>query len=750
MPELSVFFPAYNEEENLERTIKSTLKLLPNIAKKWEVIIVNDGSRDRTGEIAKKLSEQNDRIKVMSHKVNKGYGEALKTGFRNARHSWVAFTDSDGQFDFSEIRKFLPHTKTADLILGYRLDRADPILRRIYGFVWGFIAKVLLGITVRDYSCGFKLIKKEVFDRVEPLEAGEKVTQLEMLAKAKRLGFKTVEIGVHHFPRRFGQQTGANIMVTAKSILDLLKLWWKFINKIEFFGVFLIILVAAFLRLFKIDGYMTFLGDEGRDVIFVRRLLVNFDPILVGPGTSIGNMYLGPLYYYMMAPALFLAGLSPVGPAVQIAVLGVITVWLVWFVAREWFPSAASGQVAWSGIVAASLYAVSPIIIIHAHSSWNPNIMPFFALLSIYSIWQVWKYNAWKWLIILGISYAFVLQSHYLGLLLLPVLGLFWLLSIISVWNTVQKFYALRFTLYASAIFALLMSPLVIFDARHSWRNFQAIYTFFSARQETVSLRPWSAIPEMWPIWNEKFITRFMGGTNENIGFILSIILAIGFVVLIIKSRKSFFYSPLFILVLWLIVGLIGLGIYKQEIYDHYFGFIFAAPFILLGVIAQKIYNLPARNAYGITTASGQFSIFKIFIIGGVTTLIILNILETPIKDPPQRQFQRTEEVARKIAQEAGGKPLNLAVLAERNYEDAYQYFLEWWKEPVRDIDPLRYDQTVAEQLFVVCELPPQKCDPTHNPKAEITVFGWSKIEKEWDVAGVKLYKLVHNPTGKP
>lgn len=731
--ELSVFFPAYNEEENLEKIVRNAVKVLNSIADEWEIIIVNDGSKDKTQEIAESLRKNDKRIRVVNHEVNKGYGEALKTGFRNARYPWVAFADSDGQFDFSEIKKFTPHTQSSDLILGYRLQRADSIIRKIYGFGWSLIARILLGLVAKDYSCGFKLIKKQVFEEVEPLTAGEKVTQIELLVKAKNEGFKFSEVGVHHYPRRFGQQTGASFLVTLKSIFDLVKLWWKLLNKFQFFMLLIILLLAAFLRLYKIDQYMTFLGDEGRDAIIVRRLLVNFDPILIGPGTSIGNMYLGPLYYYMMAPALLLAGLSPVGPAVQIGILGVVTVWFVWWVSKEWF-----GAVV--GIVSAGLYAVSPVVITHSHSSWNPNIMPFFALLSIYSIWRVWKLHAWKWLIVLSISYAFVLQSHYLGLLLAPTLSLFWLLTLIKIRNSkleIRNF--AKISLIGLGIFAILMSPLVIFDARHGWRNFSAIWTFFSNRQETVSLRPWNALPSLWPIWHEKFITRFIGGMNDNIGAILSIGLVIGFVALIIQSRRNFFSSPLFLLGVWLVVGLIGLGIYKQNIYDHYFGFMFAAPFLLLGGVAVVLKDF-----------SGKSSMSSILVYWTLAILIIVNLSITPVNISPQRQFQRTEEVARKITKESGGQSFNLAVLAERNYEDAYQYFLEWWKYPVRDIDPLRYKETVAEQLFVVCELPPEKCDPTHSPKAEITVFGWSKVDKEWEIAGVRLYRLVHNPTGEP
>src|SRR3972149_9199904 len=120
------------------------------------------------------------------------------------------------------------------------------------------------------------------------------------------------------------------------SVLTVKVLKWVKANRFEASLIALTLLVGAFLRLYRIDEYMTFLGDEGRDVIIVRRLLVDFDLILVGPGTSIGDMYLGPLYYYMMAPALLLSNFSPVGPAVMIALLGVARIFLVWYIVREW------------------------------------------------------------------------------------------------------------------------------------------------------------------------------------------------------------------------------------------------------------------------------------------------------------------------------------------------------------------------------------------------------------------------------
>ncbi len=229
--QISVFFPAYNEEKNIEETVLSAKRILEKIAEKWEIIVVDDGSSDRTGKIADQLSRKyKEKIRVIHHFPNRGYGSALKSGFEAARFNWIAFTDSDRQFDFSDIKKFIEEQKkkNADLVLGVRVKRADPFIRRLFTFVWSkMLPRILFGLKVRDYSCGFKMIRKQVYQSVLPLIGEEKVTQIEMLVKAQRKGFKFAEVEVRHFPRKFGHQTGADFKVVVRSIRDLLKLWWN-------------------------------------------------------------------------------------------------------------------------------------------------------------------------------------------------------------------------------------------------------------------------------------------------------------------------------------------------------------------------------------------------------------------------------------------------------------------------------------------------------------------------------------------
>ncbi len=230
LQELSVFFPIYNEEINFRETFKKTLAVLPDVAEKYEIILVNDGSRDHTHELLEELSAGRTDVKVITHPQNRGYGAALKSGFYNASYEWVVFNDSDGQFDFAEIRLFIETQRRtgADLVIGYYLQRAVPLYRKINSFLWQTLVYLFFRLSVRDIDCGFKLIRKKVITTIPPLESERGAfISTELLVKAKKSGFKIVELGVHHYPRASGKGTGADLKVILKSFSDLFKLWRK-------------------------------------------------------------------------------------------------------------------------------------------------------------------------------------------------------------------------------------------------------------------------------------------------------------------------------------------------------------------------------------------------------------------------------------------------------------------------------------------------------------------------------------------
>lgn len=225
---LSVFFPAYNEAANIRKTVTRAVEVLPKTAKKWEVIVVDDGSTDKTGQIVKSLAKKEKRIRLVTHQPNRGYGEALKSGFEAASYDWIAMTDADGQFDFSQIDKLIAKTDRFQVVVGFRLNRRDPWHRRFFGWGWTVLAGLFLGLKVSDVDCGFKLVKKEVIEKIPTLEStrGGMISP-ELLAKAKKAGFSIAEVGVDHYPRQEGEQTGAGFKVIFSSFWDLAKLWWQ-------------------------------------------------------------------------------------------------------------------------------------------------------------------------------------------------------------------------------------------------------------------------------------------------------------------------------------------------------------------------------------------------------------------------------------------------------------------------------------------------------------------------------------------
>lgn len=220
---LTITFPCYNEEANVERVTLAALKMGRRVAKDLEVVIVNDGSRDRTGEIADRLAAEHPEVRVVHNRPNKGYGGALSAGFRAATRNWVFYTDGDGQFDFEEIDRLLPLLRDHDIVSGFRMNRRDPLIRRLNALCWGSLVNVVFGLWLRDIDGAFKIYPRTLFDRIEMKSTGALI-DTEVLARAKRLGYRIGQVGVTHYPRTAGQQTGANFRVILRAFKELFKL----------------------------------------------------------------------------------------------------------------------------------------------------------------------------------------------------------------------------------------------------------------------------------------------------------------------------------------------------------------------------------------------------------------------------------------------------------------------------------------------------------------------------------------------
>ena len=243
--EVSAFFPAYNEEGNIERTVQAAEKVLEEVAEKYEIIVVDDGSSDKTAEIVNRISSGNDRVRLVSHDKNMGYGMAIRTGFKSCKYEWMVFTDSDGQFDFSEFPSFIEEQRKteADLVVGYYRKRQVPLKRKFNTFVWQLIIRALLGLKVKDIDCGFKFIRKSVIDSMTLTAERGAFISTEFLSKAAHEKYKIVEIPVTHYPRKAGNATGADIKVILNSFKDLYNV------KKKFFLFFFVGLTSTFLSL---------------------------------------------------------------------------------------------------------------------------------------------------------------------------------------------------------------------------------------------------------------------------------------------------------------------------------------------------------------------------------------------------------------------------------------------------------------------------------------------------------------------
>jgi len=220
---ISVFFPCYNEQDNVARTVEQALAVLEKLNADFEVIIVDDGSSDATGQIAEQIAGRNSRVKVVNHPTNLGYGAALQSGFRTAAKELVFYTDGDGQFDISEMPPLLPLMKQYDIISCYRLNRQDNLMRKINAWCWTKLVCLLFGMKIRDIDCAFKLYKREIFDNIKLSSSGALI-DAEILARATRKGYTVTQKGVHHYPRRAGEQTGANLRVIFRAFKELFKL----------------------------------------------------------------------------------------------------------------------------------------------------------------------------------------------------------------------------------------------------------------------------------------------------------------------------------------------------------------------------------------------------------------------------------------------------------------------------------------------------------------------------------------------
>lgn len=497
----------------------------------------------------------------------------------------------------------------------------------------------------------------------------------------------------------------------------------------------IVLLVSAYLRLYRISEYMTFLGDEGRDMLVVKRMIVDHKFTLLGPTASVGGFFLGPVYYYFMLPFVWISGMNPAGAAVMVALFGIATVYLLYRFGRDLW-----GE--WAGLTAAALYGVSPVAIAYARSSWNPNLVPFFSTLLIMLLWRSVVKNERSLVFWVGVVLGIGIQLHYLFLFLFPVAGLWFLLYGRGVsW--------IRYYLLGGAGFVVGYSPFLAFEVRHGFPNTVSIFRFLREGQGTgflestfvrnitdVPYRLFGRLvfrlppPEQWvqvsPVFQFLWSAVIWGTIGGSIAYL-------AWNVFSRRSTSEKRSAVLFLL--WLLVPVSLFGVYKKGIYDYYFGLFFTLPFFLIAALLRRV-------------LVGK--VWKVIGVIAVMWLLYANWQGRPFLFPPNNQLGQARMIATEAYAKTGGKPYNFALLANFNSDHVYRYFFETWGNPPvtienTDVDPER--KTVTDQLIVICELP--ECKPLGHPLWEIAGFGRAEIAGEWQVSFVKVMRLIHFQEGK-
>ncbi len=504
-------------------------------------------------------------------------------------------------------------------------------------------------------------------------------------------------------------------------------------KKYEIILLAVILLVASFWRLYRIGDYLTFLGDEGRDVLVVRGIL-HGDLTLLGPRASAGDFFTGPIYYYMMTPFLWLFNYDPVGPAVMVALLGIATVFLVYYISKKFFGTNA-------GLIAAALYAISPLIVTYSRSSWNPNPMPFFSLVIILLLYKGVKEGSWKIMGITGLLFGIAFQLHYIELFFAVFMALFFFIGS----YIVEKKGLIKRLLVQSIVtmggFLVGFSPFLAFEVRHGFPNTRTIFSFIlsgtSDNEKAQVASFFQIVPDVFVNFFARTLLYFPGANNMahfpewqlTVWKAAAVVVAVAGIIALFKTKDTLVKLLLF---LWLVVGVGLFGFYKKPIYDYYFAFMFPLPFILVGNFFARIFENKTVPL-----------IIKAASMGIVLFLIGLNLSGFPFQHEPNKQKDQMKQIAEFVMDKAGGKPFNFALITGGNSDHAYRYYFELKdRTPVTienpEIDPER--KTVTDQLFVVCESLP--CAPLGHPLWEIAGFGSATISAEWDVSVVEIYKL--------
>ncbi len=484
------------------------------------------------------------------------------------------------------------------------------------------------------------------------------------------------------------------------------------LSQIKFEQIFLvlILLAAIFLRFYNLRDSLMFQGDQGRDALVVSQIFKDLDPVFIGPVTSIGNMYLGPFYYYFMLPFLMLSYPDPMGPVFAVAALGVITVWLLFKVTRQIFGIK-------TAYLATFFFTFSAAAVNLSRFSWNPNIAPFFSLLMFYFTYLAWQKNSKYWLAA-AICFSLLIQLHYVTLLSFSGPAIILLIQLVEKYKlTPKKFFINQKKLFGHLalsiiIFLVSLAPLVLFDFKHDFINARSFSTIV-VKEDSFNLEKKARKAGFGTL--QKYFTLDLKDRASQVLFEPSfgvhtanhplLFITVGLTLFYLLKTKVRLKKGEIVLLAYLVPGIIGVSLYQHQIYEHYIAYLFPFIYLFYALFFSKI-----RSRWLLTICLLPFVVFFIINNAGRYWLQDNSWTIDDMRHTSEAIFERVKE----------GEKYNIVLLSESRdlYGMNYRYFLHTMRQaPVKMEDHL-----LAKKLFIINE---EKVadDVVSLPIYEIIVF---------------------------
>lgn len=466
--------------------------------------------------------------------------------------------------------------------------------------------------------------------------------------------------------------------------------------------IIVLVSASAFVRFYNIGPSLMFQGDQGRDAMIVADIFRKLDLVFIGPVTSVGNMYLGPLYYYFMMPFLMASYPSPIGPAMGVALLGVLTTFLLFQLGKQMIGTKAA-------FIASFLYSFSAITVLYSRFSWNPNPAPLIGLLLVYSTWRALKNP--KWWIWVGLWVAIIIQLHYLTLLAVGAAGIVWLWSLAKARREKHTLQAIAMNTGIAALICLAsLTPLFLFDLKHQNLNAKAFGSLLTGN--TFSTSQTAFLPKLWTYVKEidgrsRHILFDHGLGNQQAMNRVLLLIVTGLAIWLIRFKKVSANSlALQTILIFIGTTIVGTAMYQHSVFDHYILFILPAVYLLHGVWLSTVFNHRFLQPI-------LFAILASYLAYNLPKMPLMTVGWT------MAEIAATSQTIHDRVQP--NERYNIVLISESKDIDGqnYRYFLttDKTKQPVQ-----AEERDSTETLFIIDEIK-SGADVTQLPMYEIVTF---------------------------